>query len=611
MPASNRLGWLGLLAVAVASGMIGGAVEGLLLVGRPLMDGRMSLFGAEAVWLAPLTQGALFGILAVGYLVLGALVGPLRTPKVAVPFWTALAAFSLVSHFDHIHWAGGLMLAGGLGVASGRAAGARTAQVAARTLFGGGAAIVLAATGQWASGMWAERAALARLPSGAAVGPNVLLLVLDTVRAWNLGWYGYGRPTTPLLDRRVEQGVVFDRALAPAPWTLPSHASIFTGRYPADLSAGWVTPLDGAAPTLAEVLAQAGYATGGFVANYRYAGASTGLSRGFSHYDDYPATLFEGLRMLGLSRKVLRNGSLAEWLAQHRLFESKYAEQVNREFLDWVDARTGRPFFGFINYIDAHAPYLPPAPYDTMFNPAADGERLSEQYVAGVERAFGRGPIPGGLLTEYLDGYDGSLRYQDAQIDSLLNMLARRGRLANTIVVLTSDHGEHFGEHGLVQHGNSLYLPLLHVPLVVLAPGRVPDGFRVEAPTSLTNLAATILDLAGVSNRSIPGRSLAKLWGPDSAVVVADTLLAAVDWHRALGRFPPSPLLEGSLRSLLVDSLHYIRRSDGIEELYNLGRDFLERQNLVGIPQYRPALLDARRRLEAATRGRPGPAATR
>ncbi len=611
MSASSRLGFVGLVVIAVAAGVLGGLLEGVVVVSKQVVGGRMSLFGAEALWLAPLTQAVVFGLLALPYWALGVLLGRLRDFGFAGGFWAGLAALGVVLQFDDIHWAASLVLALGIGVAIGRVAGPRSVQVATRTLLGLAGALLAMAGWQWAGGRWAERTALARLPAVSATRPNVLLLVLDTVRAWNLGWYGYGRPTTPLMDRRFEQGVIFDRALATSPWTLPSHASMFTGRFPTELSAGWATRLDGAAPTLAEVLAQAGYTTGGFVANYRYAGSSTGLSRGFSHYDDYPANLFEGLRMLGLPRRLLRNGSLAEWLAQHRFFESKYAEQVNREFLEWVDDRTDRPFFGFINYIDAHAPYLPPAPYDTMFNRGADQERVSERYVAGVEQAFGRGPIPGNLLTEYLDGYDGSLRYQDAQIDSLLNELGRRGRLTNTIVVLTSDHGEQFGEHGLVQHGNSLYLPLLHVPLVVWWPGRVPGGLRIGAPTSLRNLAATILDLAGVPNHPIPGRSLARLWGPDSAEVTADTLLSAVDWHETLVRFPPSPLLEGSLRSLLVDSLHYIRRTDGIEELYDLGRDFLERRNLAGIPQYRPALLDARVRLEAATRGIAGPSAIR
>ena len=178
-------------------------------------------------------------------------------------------------------------------------------------------------------------------------------------------------------------------------------------------------------------------------------------------------------------------------------------------------------------------------------------------------------------------------------------------------MVLTADHGEHFGEHGLIQHGNSLYLPLLHVPLVVWSPGLVPGGLRIGAPTSLRNLAATLLDLARVPDQTIPGQSLVRLWGSDSLGVPPDTLLSEVDWHESLTKFPPSPLLGGSLRSLLVDSLHYIRRSDGVEELYHVGRDFLEARNLAGAPQYRAALLEARRQLEAATHGMAGPTPTR
>ena len=605
--APPRLRFFGFLVVALACGLLGGLAEGAILVSKQLVGGRMSLFGAEALWLAPVAQAGLFGLLAVVYGALGVIVGWIRTPVVVVTFWAALAAYGAVSQFEGVHWLAAGLLAVGVGLAMSRAVGDHAIWAAARAARVMVAVVVLLAVGQRVWAGWTERQALARLPAAPAGRPNVLLLVLDTVRAWNLGWYGYGRPTTPLLDRRFAQGVIFDRALATAPWTLPSHASMFTGRFPADLSAGWATGLDGTYPTVAEVLARAGYATGGFVANYRYTGASTGLARGFSHYEDYPVDPPEALRMLALTRGVLRNGRLQEWLAQHRIFESKYAAEVNREFLEWVDRRTDRPFFGFINYVDAHSPYLPPAPYDTMFNRGADRDRLSERYVAGVERTFGPGPIPGELLTEYVDGYDGSLRYQDAQIDSLLNALERRGRLTNTIVVLTADHGEHFGEHGLVQHGNSLFLPLLHVPLVVWSPGLVPGGLRIGAPTSLRNLAATILDLARVSDRAIPGQSLARLWGPDSLDVAPDTLLSEVDWHPSLSKFPPSPLLEGSLRSLLVDSLHYIRRSDGVEALYDLGRDFLEARNLAGVPQYRAALLEARRQLQAASRGGGGP----
>jgi arylsulfatase A-like enzyme len=290
------------------------------------------------------------------------------------------------------------------------------------------------------------------------------------------------------------------------------------------------------------------------------------------------------------------------------VLEARYAADVNRSLLRWVDRRGGdRPFFGFVNYVDAHSPYLPPAPFDSMFTAGRDPEQRSARYLAGMERAFGSGPVPAALVAEYIDGYDGALRYLDTEIDRLLANLDERGLLADTLVILTSDHGEHFGEHGLVQHGNSLFLPLLHVPLIVSWPGRVPAGLHIAAPTSLRHVAATILDLTEVPNPGLPGRSLAQRWGPDSAAFGADTLIASVDWYPTLTRFPPSPLLAGSLRAVVIDSLELVRRADGVEALYHLDRDFLQVRNLARDSSYRPALAMMRSALTAQIGSDPGP----
>ncbi|MEZ4586041.1 MAG: sulfatase-like hydrolase/transferase [Gemmatimonadales bacterium] len=400
---------------------------------------------------------------------------------------------------------------------------------------------------------------------------------------------------------------MFTKAMATAPWTLPSHASLFTGRPPTELSAGWVTALDRAAPTLAEALSAAGYRTGGFVANYRYAGRSTGLARGFQRYDDYPIRWDEALRMTSLARRALRFPRVQQWLGEHRVLEARVAADVNDAFLDWVDAESAGPFFGFLNYVDAHSPYLPPAPFDSLWIKQEDRGQRSRRYTAAMDRAFGPGPMPADLVAEYLDGYDGAIRYLDGEIERLLQELARRGLLDDTIVVLTSDHGEHFGEHHLIQHGNSLFLPLLHVPLVVVWPGHVPEGVRVTAPTSLRNVAATVLDLTGAANPGLQGRSLAARWKPEGDGFGTDTVFAAVDWHESLSRFPPSPLLAGSLRSVVLDSLHLVARADGSEALFDPDRDFLERRNLAGLPAYQAELGRLRAALQAMTNGNPGP----
>ena len=219
-----------LLLVALAFGLLGGLVEGAVLVATPLVSSRLSLFGVAALWLAPGAQALLFGVLAVVYGCLGAIVGWIRAPRVVVTFWAALAAFGAGTQVERIHWAAALLLAVGVGVAMSRAVGDQPVRFATRAVVALTVGLVLGAAGQRLRSGLAERAALARTPDTGAGRPNILLLVLDTVRAWNLGWYGYGRPTTPLLDRRFEQGVIFDRALATSPWTLPSHASMFTGR---------------------------------------------------------------------------------------------------------------------------------------------------------------------------------------------------------------------------------------------------------------------------------------------------------------------------------------------------------------------------------------------
>ena len=601
----------GALMVAAAAGLVAGWTETALALFGRLVWGRMWLFGPDFVWMTPLTEGVLFLALGALWVVPSWVVRQVRAPGAVTGIFGAFAAFAVLINFDAIHWAASALLAIGIGSVIGRAGGRSggfAAAVAVRVVAAGLALVVLAA-GSIVGARWLrDRPSSVGVVSARPARPNVLLLVLDTVRAWNLGLYGYPRATTPHLDRRFGTGVVFDRVLSAAPWTLASHASMFTGRPPFALSANWDRALDATAPTIAEVLRSAGYATGGFVGNYRYVGRSTGLARGFDHYVDYPLNVAEGLRMSGLVRRLLRSPSLQEWLGRHRIFEARSAAAVNRDLLAWLDRDQSRPFFAFLNYVDGHAPYLPPAPYDSLWTKAAGPDAdLSHRQVGQLKQIFGAARRLTDPLADYIDGYDGAISYLDVQIDSLLNALDRRGRLANTIVILTADHGEQFGEHGLIQHGNSLYLPLLHVPLAIWSPGRVPAGLRIGQPNSLRHLAATIADLVGADRSSLGGRPLTGLWGADSLEVPPDTVVASVDWYPSLSRSPASPLLDGSLRSILTDSIHYIARSDGVEELYDLGRDFLEVRNLVGIPTYRPALLAARAKLTQAIGGNRGP----
>lgn len=604
VPSEDRWGGADILVVALGFGLLAGAVEALIHAVREHLQHRTLFMGPEYPWQLPVADGAVFLVVGILYLGVGLLFSRLRSPRLVLPFFAALAALAALLLFERIHIAAELFLSLAVGVGLSRAVANRAAGVRRWARLGVPAAILIVAAvavGRLVTASGRERRALTSLAAAAPGRPNILLLVLDTARAWSMGIYGYGRPTTPHLQSWLPRGVLFDRALAGAPWTTLSHAVMFTGRYPTELSVSWDRPLDGRFPTLAEVLAGAGYATAGFVANYTQAGRPTGLGRGFQHFEDYPSAPIPVLRRTGLLRRLLSMDRVAELIGRRRMLEGKIGETVNAEFLGWLHGQQGRPWFAFINYYDAHGPYLPPAPYDTMF--FARPAPVAERYWENLLRAYGPPAVPVEELVISMDAYDGGITYLDRQVDSLLRRLGEQGGLSNTIVVVTSDHGELFGEHGVISHGNSLFLPVLHVPLLLIAPGRAPGGLRVPSLASLRDLPATLLDLAGVPNPGLPGNSLRLAWSSLGAAAIQDTLFASVDYNRRLPRFPPAPVLRGSMRTVVLDSLQYILNGDGQEELYHLGRDSWEIKNLVAAPEYQADLVRYRAALRVLPSG--------
>lgn len=428
--------------------------------------------------------------------------------------------------------------------------------------------------------------------------PNVLLVVLDTVRAHNLSLYGYPRPTTPNLDRFATSGVWFQRAFATAPWTLPTHGSLFTGCFPHELFPDGATPLNGRTPldpprrTLAEELSSHGYRTGGFVANLVYGRREYGLGCGFHHYEDYRPTADTFLDAASLSRAVYRKHLDRSCGCQANIGR-KSAADVNRAFLHWLDVQTEHPFFAFLNYFDAHDPYVPPAAFASLFDESRPYHPQVNPYRQYDPQA----------VSAMQTAYDRCLAYVDEQVGLLLEDLRTRGLLDNTLVVITSDHGEHFGEHGLMSHGNSLYRSVLEVPLIVSYPRHIPAGLRVREPVSLRDLPATIAELLSLgSELQFPGSSLAPLWNglprPRGGVVFSELLVGErMEW------WPSNwPIYRGAMQSLIADGYHYIRNGDGREELYDFERDPQERSNLSATPEGSLAVQRLRRRLPSKTR---------
>ncbi|MGH7507375.1 MAG: sulfatase-like hydrolase/transferase, partial [Longimicrobiales bacterium] len=216
--------------------------------------------------------------------------------------------------------------------------------------------------GTWAIESWT----VSRLPAARAGSPNVLVLILDTVRAANLSLYGYTRPTTPNLERLAAAATTFDNAFAASPWTLPSHSAMFTGRAAHELSAGWTEPLDETFPTIAEHLREHGYRTGGFAGNFFYCNSEWGVARGFIHYEDYEASLGHALLSTFPGHWLVRRLERARldrafWF--HRIDGRKTAPAINRSLVRWLERDRERPFFAFVNYYDAHDPYVAPEPF--------------------------------------------------------------------------------------------------------------------------------------------------------------------------------------------------------------------------------------------------------
>jgi arylsulfatase A-like enzyme len=574
-----------IVRVALAAGLATGLVEVALLGVARFGLGRFTHLNPQVVWMAPVSYALVFALLTGVILAVG-----FKAPRIAVlrtiAFVCALCvAAGILFLWKRLHESAALILALGVAVQVSRLA-PRYASVwvraARRTALPLAALVLLlflSLNGRW---IWLERRALAALPAAADGRPNVLLIIWDTVRGASLSLYGYERETTPNLARLAERALVFDYAYSTAPWTTPSHASMFTGLEAADLSTDWATSLSRDPRTLAEVLAENGYRTGGFTANTYATGRESGLHRGFSHYADFlmfsPGEL---LRSTALLRSVVNRERWWNRLGIGHPLGYKSAAVVERQFLDWLSRESDRPFFAFINVWDAHAPYLPPPPFDTLFGPRLPGR--DPQMPAG--RTF----TPRELRAE-IDAYDGAIAELDQRFARLLEELDRRGVLDNTLVILTSDHGEEFGEHGVFTHGHTLYDRALRVPLVVFDPRRSEPGQRVSQFVSLRDLPATVLDAVGVAaGHGIPGTSLlrhsvAATGSADAAEAPVDTILAGV--NHAPGNPPEYPVSLGDLRSVIVDPLKLIVNSAGLVELYDLRADSVEMQNLAENEEY-------------------------
>jgi len=348
----------------------------------------------------------------------------------------------------------------------------------------------------------------------------VLLVTIDTLRADHVGAYGYALAETPTLDRLAGEGVLVEDAVVQVPQTRPSHASILTGRLPYEhgLRDNFSPPLEPAHPTLATLLKQQGYATGGFIGAYPVS-RDSGLDRGFDVFDD-PFSKTEG------------NGP--------RLDESaRAAGAVVDAALAWLGALEARPFLAWVHVFDPHTPYAPPSPFRERFEASP---------------------------------YDGEIAYADAEIGRLLDWLERSGEAGRTLVVVTSDHGEGLGDHGEDEHQLFVYDSTLHVPLVVAWPGELPAGVRLQGQLRSVDLLPTILDLVGAPPADTSGLSRAANLRSGSRIPDNESYAESLYGQIHFGWAP--------LRALRAEGWKYIEAPRA--ELYDLREDPGETRNRLG-----------------------------
>lgn len=588
-----------------AAGMIEGV--GLVLFQRINWArwGPMVHVSWPIVWISPIVDAALFLVVSLLIWLLSRISRRLPAKKLIVGVLAFLTVYDWLTVTGRLYRVARIIFAIGAGVASARWFNAHkrpALRFFAKSLTVVLFLYVLALARIKGIPRWQEESATGQLPAASSGAPNVLLVVIDTLRADHVSSYGYSRPTTPNLDRLAKEGTLFENAIAPSSWSLPSHVSFVTGRYLHDHKVGNVQPEPwpgwgnaglGGFPTLGEELEKQGYRTAAFSANRTYFSHDLGFGRGFMHFEDYfnsAADAFvrtvygrEFARVYlirsdkSLVKRTLRKLGWTALLDQDAEGSGSYggafgirkhADEVNAELLRWLGEEPQPPFFAMLNYFDVHDPYG---------GPSSD-------------------PKPDWPQQSVIDRYDDGVKYADDSLGRLMQALDARGLSRNTLVIVTSDHGEALGQHFLMTHGHTLYWELIHVPLVIWYPGKVPAGIRVSRPVGAAALAATVMNFAGRSgSTNFPGPSLDALWSDPKPVATWPDPLAELAKNDVVGgpdreahKFEPTAY-DGNMQSLITPQWHFIVHEKLGEQLYDWVHDPGETQNLINTPEGKAA----------------------
>ncbi|MBI5030576.1 MAG: sulfatase [Chloroflexi bacterium] len=413
--------------------------------------------------------------------------------------------------------------------------------------------------------------------------PNILLIVIDATRARNLSCYGYARATSPNLDRLAAQGVLYEQAITSAGWSLPAHASLFTGLYASRHGADDQHKyLQSDHLTLAEMLSARGYCTLAFCDN-PYVGPATGLDRGFQWFNrSFNSSTRPASKKIAKLTRRYRNA-----LAKARGEHDSGAANINRHVLESLQRLKGQssPFFMFMHYEDTHAPYRLPEKF-ARFLPKnieldkalkvnqdpwkhlIDPKQMSEEDFQ-ILRAL----------------YDSEIYYVDYRIGQVLNTLQAMDMYDNTLIIVTADHGENIGDHGMMAHKYCLYDTLMHVPLIIRYPSGVTNPGRVQHQVQTLDIVPTILSMLRDTDSpvflSLQGYDLLSSYRREFTIAEQ----SRPDLSKFYTRFPGVDVsrFDRALTMIRDDRYKFIWASDGRHELYDRKSDPSEEHNVIDV----------------------------
>ncbi len=433
-------------------------------------------------------------------------------------------------------------------------------------------------------------------PPGEA--PNVLVLLIDTLRADHLSCYGYERRTSPNMDRAAAEGALFLNTYSQASWTKPATASLMTGVYPSTHQTTTMgSGLMDSFRILPEVFSDRGYRTAILTAN-NLVSPLFGFDQGVDFFYYGKSQMVRELMLGNIIRTLLRSNQERKQKVEDYFWRLeavlRFSERVdydpsvdalNARFLEWFEENPDRPFFAYIHYIEPHYPYTPPAPYDTLFAPIEPGAYVQPTHNYGFQPFDQMSSVDTELLEAVIGEYDGEIAYLDNRFGHLFSELGELGIFDNTILVITSDHGEEFFEHAMWGHGHSLFDEVVRIPLIIRFPPRIPPGTEITALASLVDIFPTLLDLSGIEETiDLAGRTLVPV------IDAGDTLVTAAESY--------GEVMKGGRKAWFLTDGRYkvVRYQKGVLEktlLFHLDGDGTEQVDLV---DSLPAVADSLRR---------------